>query len=101
METISAEELEDEVLAAFRRHTVLRQRALEITADDDGMVELTGWVRRERDVRMARRVAARVPWVQRVVVDVAVREASRDTAPDTGREAGRDAVRTAADARKA
>lgn len=74
VDTMTPEALEEAVLAAFRRHPVLRQRALQIAVDDDGVAELTGWVRRERDVRIARRVAAAVPGVERVIVDVAVRD---------------------------
>lgn len=75
-DTLTPEALEDAVLAAFRRHPLLRQRALQIAVDEDGVAELTGWVRRERDVRIARRVAAAVPGIERVVVDVAVRDVS-------------------------
>lgn len=75
---LSPEAIEGEVLAAFRRHPVLRQRALEIAVDDDGVLELTGWVRSEREVRIARRVARRVAGVVTVVVDVAVRDVRPD-----------------------
>lgn len=74
VETFDPEAVEAEVLAAFRRHPVLRQRALEISVDDDGVLELTGWVRAERELRIARRVAARVDGVEQVIVDVAVRD---------------------------
>lgn len=77
VETLTPDEVEGEVLAAFRRHPVLRRRALEIAVDEDGVLELTGWVRRERELRIARRVAARIPGVERVVVDVAVRDGVR------------------------
>lgn len=73
----SPEAIEQAVLAAFRRHPVLRHRALEIAVDEDGVAELTGWVRRERDLRTARRVAAAVPGVTDVVVDVTVRDVVR------------------------
>ena len=66
--------VEEAVLAAFQRHPILRERALQISVDEDGVVELTGWVRRERDIRTGRRVAAAVAGVERVVVDVAVRD---------------------------
>jgi BON domain len=80
---VSPEAIEGRVLAAFRRHPVLRQRALEIAVDDDGVLALTGWVRGEREVRVARRVARRVPGVSDVLVDVAV----RDVRPDRRRPA--------------
>jgi hypothetical protein len=86
----SPEAIEEAVLAAFRRHAVLRQRALEIAVDDDGVLELTGRVRTERELRIARRVASRVEGVERVVVDVAVR--------DAGRGAVRAGARTGSDA---
>jgi BON domain len=60
------EELERRVLRAFRRHSVLRSRAIEIAVGDDQTVELTGWVRRALDIRIARRVAREVPGVRRV-----------------------------------
>lgn len=77
VETFDPEAVEAAVLAAFRRHPVLRQRALEISVDDEGVLELTGWVRAERELRIARRVAARVDGVEQVVVDVAVRDGVR------------------------
>lgn len=77
VESATPEDIEADVLAAFRRNPVLRRRALEIAVDDDGILELNGWVRRERDLRLARRVAARVPGVERVVVNVAVRDGDR------------------------
>jgi len=78
VEHISPEAIEGRVLAAFRRHPVLRQRALEIAVDDDGVLELTGWVRSERELRAARRVARRVRGVARVLVDVAIRDVRPD-----------------------
>jgi BON domain len=60
------EELERRVLRAFRRHSVLRSRAIEIAVGDDQTVELTGWVRRALDIRIARRVAREVSGVRRV-----------------------------------
>lgn len=80
VEPLTPEAIEAEVLAAFRRHPVLRQRALEIAVDEEGVLELTGWVRRERELRLARRVASRVPGVEEVVVDVAVRDVRRSAA---------------------
>lgn len=77
VETYAPEDIEEAVLAAFRRHPVLQKRALEIAVDEDGILCLTGWVRRERELRIARRVAARVPGVERVVVDVAIRDGTR------------------------
>lgn len=83
-EVVTAEytpqEVEEAVLTAFKRHPILRERALEISVDEDGIAELTGWVRRERDIRTARRVAAAVPGVERVIVDVAVRDGVRASA---------------------
>ncbi len=78
VERISPEAIEGRVLAAFRRHPVLRQRALEIAVDDHGVLELTGWVRGERELRIARRVARRVPGVTGVLVDVAIRDVRPD-----------------------
>lgn len=78
VDTPSPGEIEAEVLAAFRDHPILRRRALEIAVDDDGVLELTGWVRRDRDLRTARRVAAHIPGVERVVVRAVVRAAVHD-----------------------
>jgi len=77
VEAFSPAAIEEAVLAAFRRHPVLRHRALEIAVDDHGVAELTGWVRHERDLRTARRVAAAVPGVEEVVVDVTIRDVVR------------------------
>lgn len=87
VEPLTPEAIERAVLDAFRRHPVLRQRALEIAVDEDGVAELTGWVRRERDIRIARRVAATVPGVERVLVDIAVRDGARRRSEGEAHEA--------------
>ncbi|MCC6928431.1 MAG: BON domain-containing protein [Gemmatimonadaceae bacterium] len=87
VEAFDPEAIETAVLAAFRRHPVLRRRALEISVDDEGVLELTGWVRAERELRIARRIAARVDGVEQVIVDVAVRDGAR-TGARTGARAG-------------
>lgn len=93
VESATPEEIEAAALAAFRRHPVLRRRALEIAVDDEGVLELGGWVRNERDLRIARRVAARVPGVERVVVNVAVRDGVLDGVLERARQGARDGVR--------
>jgi len=74
VDEVTPEALEAEVLAAFRADPVLRRRALEIAVDEEGVLTLTGWVRRERELRLARRVARRVDGIAAVRVDVAVRD---------------------------
>ena len=79
----SPDEIERQVLAAVSRHPVLGQRAIVIAVNDDGLLELGGWVRSAREVRLARRVAQRVPGVSSIDLRLAVREHS--ASPDKSR----------------
>ena len=79
----SPDEVERQVLAAVSRHPVLGQRAIVIAVTDDGLLELGGWVRSAREVRLARRVAQRVPGVTSIDVRLAVR--AHSASPDTSR----------------
>ena len=67
------EELEERVLEAFRNDPILSERAIDIGAIDDGIVELTGWVNAEDESQQAVVVARGVPGVETVVNRLAVR----------------------------
>src|SRR5436305_4107466 len=62
-----AEELEERVLEAFRNDPTLSERAVDIGALEDGIIELTGWVNSEDESRQAMVVARGVPGVETVV----------------------------------
>ncbi|MEO8578518.1 MAG: BON domain-containing protein [Gemmatimonadales bacterium] len=68
-----AEELEERVLEAFRNDPILSERAIDIGAIDDGIVELTGWVNADDESQQAVVVARGVPGVETVVNRLAVR----------------------------
>ena len=68
-----AEELEERVLEAFRNDPILSERAIDIGAIDDGIVELTGWVNADDESQQAVTVARGVPGVETVVNRLAVR----------------------------
>ena len=68
-----AEELEERVLEAFRNDPVLSERAIDIGAIDEGILELTGWVNAEDESQQAVVVARGVPGVETVVNRLAVR----------------------------
>lgn len=69
----ATEELEERVLEAFRNDPVLSERAIDIGALDEGIVELTGWVNAEDESQQAVVVARGVPGVETVVNRLAVR----------------------------
>jgi hypothetical protein len=66
-------ELEERVLEAFRNDPILSERAIDIGALDDGIVELTGWVNADDESQQAVVVARGVPGVETVVNRLAVR----------------------------
>ena len=68
-----SEELEERVLEAFRNDPVLSERAIDIGAIDDGIVELTGWVNADDESQPAVVIARGVPGVETVVNRLAVR----------------------------
>ncbi len=68
-----SEELEERVLEAFRNDPVLSERAIDIGAIDDGIVELTGWVNADDESQQAVVIAGGVPGVETVVNRLAVR----------------------------
>ena len=69
----ATEELEERVLEAFRNDPILSERAIDIGAIDDGIVELTGWVNADDEAQQAVVVARGVPGVETVVNRLAVR----------------------------
>ncbi|HEX2722323.1 MAG TPA: BON domain-containing protein [Gemmatimonadaceae bacterium] len=68
-----SEELEERVLEAFRNDPILSERAIDIGAIDEGIVELTGWVNADDESQQAVVVARGVPGVETVVNRLAVR----------------------------
>ncbi|HEX6534288.1 MAG TPA: BON domain-containing protein [Gemmatimonadaceae bacterium] len=64
--------LEEDVLEAFQTDEVLRERAIDIGAVGDGVIELTGSVDSESESRRASAVARSVPGVESVVNRLAV-----------------------------
>jgi hypothetical protein len=61
------EELEERVLEAFRNDPTLSERAVDIGALEDGIIELTGSVNSDEESRQAIVVARGVPGVETVV----------------------------------
>jgi hypothetical protein len=68
------EELEERVLEAFRNDPVLSERAVDIGAIGEGIIELTGWVHGHEEITHAVTVARGVPDVATVVNRLTVRE---------------------------
>jgi len=69
----ASEELEERVLEAFRNDPILSERAIDIGAIDEGIVELTGWVNADDEAQQAVVVARGVPGVETVVNRLSVR----------------------------
>jgi len=67
------EELEDRVLEAFRNDPTLSERAIDIGAVEDGIIELTGSVNAEAEAHQAVVVARGVPGVATVVNRLTIR----------------------------
>jgi len=68
------ESLEERVLEAFRNDPILAERAVDIGAIGDGIIELAGWVNDEREAEHAVTVARGVPGVDTVVNRIAIGE---------------------------
>jgi BON domain len=68
-----SEELEERVLEAFRNDPTLSERAVDIGAVEDGIIELTGWVNSEEESHQAVVVARGVPGVETVVNRLVIR----------------------------
>lgn len=67
------EELEERVLEAYHNDPVLSERAVDIGAIDEGIIELTGWVYSADEAEHAVTVARGTPGVDTVVNRLAVR----------------------------
>ena len=67
------EELEERVLEAFRNDPILSERAIDIGAVEDGIIELTGSVNSEDEAHQAVVVARGVPGVDTVVNRLTIR----------------------------
>ncbi len=81
--------LEDDVLEAFQADSTLRERAIDISAVGDGLIELSGWVDTSDESHHAAAVARRVEGVESVVNRLAVGQAdSAEHASDEHREHG-------------
>lgn len=70
--------LETRVLEAFHNDPVLRERAIDIGAIAPGVIELTGWVYGDDEIRHALTLARGVPDVEHVVNQLAVRQPRRN-----------------------
>jgi len=68
-----SEELEDRVLEAFRNDPTLSERAIDIGAVEDAIIELTGWVNSDDESHQAVVIARGVPGVETVVNRLAIR----------------------------
>ena len=66
-------ELEARVLEVFCNDPILSVRAIDLSADGAGTIELTGWVHATSEVKHAVTIARGVPNVLRVVERLAVR----------------------------
>ncbi len=69
--------LEARVLEAFHNDPVLRERAIDIGAIAEGVIELTGWVHADSEVAHAVTIAGGVPDVFHVVDQLTVRQPAR------------------------
>jgi len=78
------EALEERVLEAFRNDPILAERAVDIGAIGDGIIELTGWVHEPDEATHAVTITRGVPGVETVVnrLDVRVAGSEEDTDMD-------------------
>jgi hypothetical protein len=90
------QELEERVLEAFRNDPTLSERAIDIGAIGDGIIELTGWVHEADEATHAVTITRGVPGVETVVNRLDVRLAGSEEAmeeidddPGTPRPGGR------------
>jgi len=72
------EALEERVLEAFRNDPTLSERAIDIGAIGDGIIELTGWVHQADEATHAVTITRGVPGVETVVNRLDVRTALRE-----------------------
>ena len=76
------EALEERVLEAFRNDPILSERAVDIGAIGDGIIELTGWVHKPDEATHAVTITRGVPGVETVVNRLDVRTAAADEATE-------------------
>jgi hypothetical protein len=76
--------LEERVLEAFRNDPVLSERAVDIGAIGDGIIELTGWVHEPDEATHAVTITRGVPGVETVVNRLDVRNATSEAPPEVG-----------------
>jgi len=72
------EALEERVLEAFRNDPTLSERAIDIGAIGDGIIELTGWVHEPDEATHAVTITRGVPGVETVVNRLDVRMAGAE-----------------------
>ena len=72
------EALEERVLEAFRNDPILAERAIDIGAIGDGIIELTGWVHEPDEATHAVTITRGVPGVETVVNRLDVRMAGTE-----------------------
>ncbi|MGH7646928.1 MAG: BON domain-containing protein [Gemmatimonadaceae bacterium] len=78
--------LEDDVLEAFQADSTLRERAIDISAVGDGLIELSGWVDSDDESHHAAAVARRVDGVESVVNRLAIGQADSPAPTHTSDE---------------
>jgi gas vesicle protein len=78
--------LEDDVLEAFQADSTLRERAIDISAVGDGLIELSGWVDSDDESHHAAAVARRVEGVESVVNRLAIGQADSPAPAHTSDE---------------
>jgi len=76
------EALEERVLEAFRNDPILAERAVDIGAIGDGIIELTGWVHEPDEATHAVTITRGVPGVETVVNRLDVRAAGSEERTD-------------------
>src|SRR5215217_7476117 len=76
------EALEERVLEAFRNDPILAERAVDIGAIGDGIIELTGWVRAPDEATHAVTITRGVPGVETVVNRLDIRLAGSEESMD-------------------
>jgi len=76
------EALEERVLEAFRNDPILSERAVDIGAIGDGIIELTGWVHEADEATHAVTITRGVPGVETVVNRLDIRLADAEDSMD-------------------
>ena len=76
------EELEERVLEAFRNDPILSERAVDIGALGEGIIELTGWVHGQDEIDHAKTITRGTPGVDTVVNRLTIRDESEELEDD-------------------